>query len=334
LDKSPAMFRKTGLTVFLILCLLFCVNLHSFAQQTPQKFVQETHYLLYLPQGYDGDTSARWPLVIFLHGAGESGTDLNKVKVHGPPKLVEQGKSFPFILVSPQATRGWPPHQLYPMLQDIKKKLRVDPDRVYLTGLSMGGYGTWALAMEHPEEFAAIAPICGGGDTAKIYRLRYMPIWNFHGAKDPVVPLSASEKMVNALKQYNPNAKFTIYPEADHDSWTETYNNDEFYKWLLSQKRFKFTESPLRNKELQAYVGEYVTPNNDTVAMVAQGDSLVLNTRRGGNNFLHLKHYRDGIFYLDPSQPNQARFIRNKKGEVDGFMYEAEERFFVRRLKK
>jgi predicted peptidase len=113
----------------------------------------------------------------------------------------------------------------------------VDPDRVYLTGLSMGGYGTWSLAAAHPERFAAIVPICGGGNPADAAKLASLPVWVFHGAKDPTVPLERSKEMVEAIKSAGGNPRFTIYPEAGHDSWTETYNNPELYQWLLEQKK-------------------------------------------------------------------------------------------------
>ena len=193
-------------------------------------------YLLYLPDGYE--TSAKkWPLILFLHGAGESGDDLTKVKKHGPAKVVAS-KELPFIIVSPQSPgRGWNPDTLNALLDDVSATYRVDPDRVYLTGLSMGGFGTWALAAAHPERFAAIAPICGGGDTKKADRLKDLPIWVFHGAKDPTVPLAQSESMVKAIKEAGGDAKLTVYPDAGHDSWTVTYDNPEFYDWLLGHKR-------------------------------------------------------------------------------------------------
>lgn len=194
-------------------------------------------YLLFLPQGYE-QSKKKWPLMLFLHGAGESGHDLAKVKVHGPPKIVETKPDFPFILVSPQSPgRGWNPETLNGLLDEIIRTYRVDVDRVYLTGLSMGGFGTWELAAAHPEKFAAIAPICGGGNPQDASKLAKLPIWVFHGAKDPVVPIQRSKDMVEALKAAGSNVKFTIYPEAQHDSWTETYNNPEFYQWLLEQKR-------------------------------------------------------------------------------------------------
>ncbi len=301
------------------------VCLQAYSQQTPEKFIQETRYLLYLPPAYNSDSSTRWPLVIFLHGSGESGMDLEKVKMHGPPKLVEQGKNFPFILVSPQATNGWQSPVLIEMIRSVKSSLRVDPDRIYLTGLSMGGFGTWDLAMKYPEEFAAIAPICGGGDTAKIYRLQYMPVWNFHGAKDDAVPLSASEKMMNALKRYNKEARFTIYPEAGHDSWTATYNNDSFYTWLLGQKRFKFTETKLPADRFKQYEGEYLSNENDTLVVYVKGDSLLLNTAKGRNYVIQLKNYTPDIFYINENNPAQIRFARNRLGTIDRFIYEGED---------
>jgi predicted peptidase len=196
-------------------------------------------YLLYLPKGYSGAESAkRWPLVLFLHGAGETGSDVNKVKVHGPPKLVAAGKEFPFILVSPQSPKfGWDTDALMALVDGIKEGYRVDPDRVYVTGLSMGGFGTFALAAAYPKEFAAIVPVCGGGERIWGRRLRNVPAWVFHGAKDPVVPLQSSKDMVDAIKKAGGTVRITVYPEAGHDSWTETYNNPEVYEWLLRQRR-------------------------------------------------------------------------------------------------
>jgi predicted peptidase len=195
-------------------------------------------YLLYLPEGYDKDDKA-WPLVLFLHGAGESGHDLNKVKIHGPPKLIEAGKNFPTIIVSPQSPRmGWDVPTLNALLDEIVATHKVDKDRIYVTGLSMGGFGTWALAAAYPEKFAAIAPICGGGDPHDAVKLSRLPIWVFHGAKDNVVPPGRSESMVKALKEHGAkDVQFTLYPDAGHDSWTKTYDNPEVWDWLLKQKR-------------------------------------------------------------------------------------------------
>jgi predicted peptidase len=201
------------------------------------KVTAKIDYLLFLPQGYE-QSKQRWPLMLFLHGSGESGTNLAKVKTHGPPKIVESKPDFPFILVSPQsAGRGWNDDTLNALLDRVIRKYRVDKHRVYLTGLSMGGYGTWSLAAAHPEKFAAIVPICGGGNPADAKQLAALPIWVFHGAKDRTVPVQRSQEMVEAIRAAGGNVKFTEYPEAGHDCWTETYDNPELYNWLLAQKR-------------------------------------------------------------------------------------------------
>jgi predicted peptidase len=204
------------------------------------------NYLLYLPKGYNPKPKEKYPLILFLHGAGERGDDLNRVKVHGIPKIVEQKDDFPFIAVSPQcpADSWWTGEleALNALLDDIIGKYAVDENRIYLTGLSMGGYGTWSLAIAYPKRFAAIVPICGGGGTSDIVRIsaiKDVPAWVFHGAKDSVVKLEQSERMVNALKQAGGNVKFTVYPDADHDSWTATYDNPELYEWLSKQSKIK-----------------------------------------------------------------------------------------------
>ena len=196
-------------------------------------------YLLYLPQDYDeGDTL--WPLLFFLHGRGERGSDINLVKTHGPPKLIEEGKSFPFLVVSPQCPlsfQEWNWRIVDGLLTEIEKNYRVDPARIYLTGLSMGGYGSWTWAMHRPDRFAALAPICGWGDPVPVCALKDMPVWTFHGVKDKVIPIQKTENLVDPLRKCGGNVKFTIYPDANHDSWTETYNNTELYRWLLEQRK-------------------------------------------------------------------------------------------------
>lgn len=231
----------------------------SYKHRIPRQEL-ELEYLLFLPQGYKEETSKKWPLMLFLHGAGERGTNIAKVTVHGPPKIVKDNADFPFIVVSPQCPTDqvWSDEALLGLLDKVTKEHRVDPARIYLTGLSMGGYGTWSLGLKHPERFAAIAPICGGGDILTILlapkkneaALKRLPVWVFHGAKDSIVPLSESERMVNALKRHgNQNVKLTVYPEADHDSWTETYKNQELYDWMLQQKSSYSGPSKVRKKK-------------------------------------------------------------------------------------
>jgi predicted peptidase len=195
-------------------------------------------YWLYLPQGYE--SREQWPLMLFLHGSGERGSDLERVKRHGPPKLIAAGRQYPFIVVSPQSPQsgGWEPDLLNLLLDDLQKTYRVDENRVYLTGLSMGGAGTWRLAASNPHRFAAIAPVCGRSNLEAAASLAHLPIWIFHGADDPTVPLSESEQMYAALKAAGAqHVGMTIYPDTPHDSWTATYDNPQIYDWLLKQRR-------------------------------------------------------------------------------------------------
>lgn len=200
------------------------------------------NYLLYLPENFDLQADDTYPLLVFLHGSGERGSDLEKVKVHGPPKLIAQGKPFPFVVLSPQCPekRDWDTEALFALIRDVASRYKVNEKKVCVTGLSMGGMATWDLAMAHPEYFAAIAPVCGPVDRnypERTDELRHMPVWAFHGAMDDVVPVAEAAKMIKHLQDIGGNAKITIYPDADHDSWTETYDNQELYNWFLRQQR-------------------------------------------------------------------------------------------------
>jgi predicted peptidase len=216
---------------------------HSFAKQIAKTV--RVNSLLFLPKDYAKDKRS-WPMMVFLHGAGEMGDNLELVKRNGPPKIVEEQKDFPFILLSPQCPQGewWSPEILNLLLEEIVNQYRVDEDRIYLTGLSMGGFGTWNFAIEFPHRFAAIAPICGGGPVYKECAIRHLPVWVFHGARDNVVPIENSEEMVTALKECGGNVRFTVYPEAGHDAWTAAYNNPELYDWFVSHRRSANKEKP------------------------------------------------------------------------------------------
>ena len=176
--------------------------------------------------------------MLFLHGAGERGENLQQVKKHGPFSKLKELKSD-CILVAPQCPKGegWEPIALAKLLDEVESKYAIDPSRVYVTGLSMGGYGTWALAGLQPERFAVIAPICGGGNPADAAKLSKVPIWAFHGDADKAVLLEKGQAMVDAVKAAGGTPRFTIYPGVGHDSWTQTYNDPEFYSWLFAQKR-------------------------------------------------------------------------------------------------
>jgi len=239
---------KRQLLLAILLCLAasdFSVRAQSSAASPQEikhfkakiKVIAEYNYFLFLPEGY-GKHKQRWPLMLFLHGAGDAGTNMDRVKILGPPKIVETKPDFPFILVSPQSpVRSWNLDALNALFDDVIRKYRVDKDRVYLTGASMGGSATWAFAIAHPEKFAAIVPVCGSGDPSEAHKLAGLAIWVFHGAKDPVVHVERAQEMVNAVKAAGGNVKFTVYPDAAHDAWTQTYNDPELYRWLLRQKR-------------------------------------------------------------------------------------------------
>jgi len=207
-------------------------------EQTPADTLR---YLIHLPEDYDADPDRRWPLVLFLHGAGERGSELDLAAVHGPPKLADAGHEFPFVLVTPQCPESsqWIAElsTLSGLLDEVMEAHRIDPARVAVTGLSMGGYGTWSLAVRYPDRFAAIAPICGGMWLQSAAPLQNTPVWAFHGDADDVVPISATEQIVTELRSVSADVRFTRYPGVGHDSWTETYENPEFYDWMLSHRR-------------------------------------------------------------------------------------------------
>jgi predicted peptidase len=185
-----------------------------------------------------------FPTILFLHGAGERGNNLNLIKKKGIPKVVLENPDFPFLTISPQCPENEWWNDKFEILKDVLfetvEEYNGDKKRIYLTGFSMGGCGSWHLAAEYFDVFAAVVPICGGvfpllGFPHKFKKLVNTPIWAFHGEKDDVVPIEESEKIVNFLKKENGKVKFTKYPNLKHDSWTITYDNPELYNWLLKQ---------------------------------------------------------------------------------------------------
>lgn len=213
-------------------------------QATLQKSLS-LDFLLYTPEDYQG-SAEEFPLVLFLHGIGERGTDLELVKLYGIPKEIEEGADFPFLVVSPQCPEEtiWANELdgLYALLVNIIDEYEVDTSRIYLTGLSMGGNGAWHFAAAYPTMFAAVVPICGWANSLigfpeRIKVLKAVPVWAFHGAEDEIVPLERSQELVDVLKANQGNVKFTVYPDTPHDSWTQTYKNPELYEWLLQQRK-------------------------------------------------------------------------------------------------
>ncbi len=198
-------------------------------------------YVIYVPDEYKQADKKNWPLVVFLHGSGERGEDLDVLTRNGPLKMVANGHSFPAIVASPQAPDHvtWDPHSVKAMVDALKKEYHIDDDRVYLTGLSMGGYGMGDTIMEYPRTFAAAVPICGSAGVKFVAaeRIKHIPAWIFHGADDNVVPAANSQRIYDALVEAGGTPKLTIFAGVKHDSWTRTYEDTDLWKWLFAQKR-------------------------------------------------------------------------------------------------
>jgi predicted peptidase len=247
--------ESIGLSAFAICCAIACTGAaHAAAPAAGQQVEATTvvkyesngsqqeatiRYWLYLPTDYKADGEERWPMMLFLHGSGERGDDLAVVKIHGPPKVIEAGKSLPMIVVSPQcpSDQRWNAEALAKLVDDLANTYRVDHSRLYVTGLSMGGAGTWSLLSEKPGMFAAGLPICGRVDPDAAAKMTDVPLWIVVGAKDRKELVESNQQAAAAIeKAGGKSMKLTVYPDAGHDSWTETYNNAEVYEWLLKQK--------------------------------------------------------------------------------------------------
>jgi len=252
---------RAGTFFFPVVPLLLAIALNHMAegqqqwgQMSPRSFERAitktvtAPYLMYLPPAYAIDTLARWPLLMSLHGKGERGDDLTAVKRNGVSRYLLDGHDLDCIVIVPQcpADAEWDVETLNALLDEVVETCRVDTNRLYLTGLSMGGWGVWKMATSYPSRFAAIVPVCGRVDKyvgEKICRLKDVPVWVFHGGKDDVVPIADSEFMVGALRDCGGNVRYTVYPDAGHDAWTSTYSNPELYTWFLQQSRSSVVRS-------------------------------------------------------------------------------------------
>jgi predicted peptidase len=216
-------------------------------------------YRIMQPEGYSADGTAQYPLVVFLHGAGERGTDNVKQLVHGTKEFAkpESRKKYPCFVIAPQCPEGkrwveveWtlPSHQQLPedsesakltleLISALQKEFRIDPKRLYITGLSMGGFGTWDLVTRHPDMWAAAVPVCAGGDEATADKISKLPVWAFHGDKDTVVIPARSRNMIAAMKKTGGKPLYTEYPNVGHNSWDAAYADPKMMEWLFSQKR-------------------------------------------------------------------------------------------------
>lgn len=203
----------------------------------------ERRYAVYVPRDYDA--SRAWPTIIFLNGSGECGEDGQKQALVGlGSAALGDAKAWPFLIVFPQkpdAKSTWVDHDalIFAALRDVESHFRVDRARLYLTGLSQGGFGTWNIAAKHPGTFAAIAPVCGWADVSIAGALKKTPTWAFHGAKDDVVRFESSRDIVAAIEAAGGEAKFTLFPEANHNSWDPAYRGDQnLGAWFLQHRLF------------------------------------------------------------------------------------------------
>ncbi len=200
----------------------------------------ESKYVVFVPHDYKPDKAS--PIILFLHGSGETkGGKKMPIEVGLPPAVKKREKAFPFFVVIPQSEkRNWradseDANRALKMLETTEKDYKTDPNRVYLSGLSMGGFGTWSLAAKYPERWAAIVPVCGGGDPKSADSIKNIPCWCFHGDKDPAVKVEQSRIMIEALKKAGGSPKYDEYPGIDHNSWDKAYGTDELYVWLGKQ---------------------------------------------------------------------------------------------------
>jgi len=225
------------------LCLLLLLE-NAYSQKetkgsfsTEFKYTKNYGYILQVPD----NKKDKKPMIVFLHGSGERGTDTELVKVHGPLKYVKTHELDAFIL-APQCPPNevWDAEVLYRLIQKMQKENNIDPQRIYLTGLSMGGLGTWDLSFAHPETFAAVVPICGFinlMDDEKICNIKDVPVRMFHGALDDAVDVNFAIAIYKKLKECGGNVQMTIFDDANHDSWSRVYDNPEIYDWMLKQTK-------------------------------------------------------------------------------------------------
>ncbi len=213
----------------------------GFLTKTIKQGAEEYKYVVYVPADYDG--SKAYPTIVFLNGAGECGRDGWKHVATGlGPAIMKDATKWPFLVVFPQkptARSNWEDHDalVMAMLDQTKADYKVDTTRLYLTGLSQGGHGTWMIGAKHPEMFAALAPVCGWSDVATATTLKPLPIWCFHGEADPTVKVEKSHEMVDAVKAAGGDVKLTTYPGVGHNSWDNAYGKEDLGAWFLQHTK-------------------------------------------------------------------------------------------------
>ncbi|MCM4167284.1 2-succinyl-6-hydroxy-2,4-cyclohexadiene-1-carboxylate synthase [Arenibacter antarcticus] len=198
-------------------------------------------YYLYYPENYKSSGDEKFPLLLFLHGGGESGGSLDAVKRNGPPKLLTGGKKFPFLILAPQNPNEkmwWNTRAVNQLLETVIAENKVDPNRIYLTGLSRGGGAAWEMAVQYPDKFAALAVVCGMAPLPYASWInKKLPIWVFHGDQDNSIPISESVNMVAKLREMGYRVQFTIYKGVGHNAWEKAYENETLYDWFMEQEK-------------------------------------------------------------------------------------------------
>lgn len=306
-------------TIFLCIATVLSATVWSQSKETMS--IQHSHYTtdyaLYSPANYNKDEAKDYPLIIFLHGAGASSIPSEV----GANILLAKDEHWPnndaFVAV-PVCHKGvnWEPLVLNEMLKGVLASHKIDPDRVYLTGPSMGGYGVWRWASENPELFAAAVPVCGGGDPDDVWAMRNLPTWAAHGQDDDVVLCSESVKMVDALKALGANVKLDIYPGIKHNAWDKIYYSNEFYDWLFSQKRRPMPSVETPSVEMDQYTGSYKLPWMGIVNISKVDGKLQLELTLSGQK-MHLLSDAPGRFYVADMGRNMILFTKSPDGKVE-----------------
>lgn len=225
---------------FILFLGIMLATVNGFAQ-ADQKVKAMYPYLLYTPAHYQKNTA--YPLVIYLHGGSQKGNDLERLKTYGLPYLVAAGQQFEFIIASPQCpdNKYWSTDNWFePLYEELSAKYHIDSSRIYLTGVSMGGYGVYITAMDFPDKFAALLPLCGGcndSDTTRICRLKNIPIWAFHGTADDQIPIQETERIAQTLNSCQGHMKFTRLKNEGHGIQYLYEKKPDIYTWLLQQHK-------------------------------------------------------------------------------------------------
>lgn len=314
-------------SILAFMALYFIIGMnHLVAQQKARQSIITTDYLIYTPPGYDSETNKEWPLMINLHGTDQYVT-IETLPGAFLPNLIESGQEFPMLIVNPLCNKGrWNIEILNSLLDDVIKDYSVDEDRIYLTGYSMGGYGTWDWVFKNPERFAAISPIAGcvdESDYKRAWRPRNIPTWIIHGEKDDVVDVNCVYEALEELEKYGANPKVSIHPDKGHnliDIWGSTLTNEKWYDWMLGQNRKQNIPKPvsLETKTYEKYQGEYILQDRKEDTLQILYDRNQLYIKYEGEDPLPIHAESRTLFYLE-EEPTIGVEFKIRDNEVEGF---------------